>query len=169
MLPVLQKWRDEKLVQVSEELECTLPTLAFNDKRLPANVVKASCSTFTQPSPIQAQCWPILLANRDLIGLAETGSGKTLAFVLPGLHQILQRWGGKPPKWQQPMVGRVNLSASSKAWPGIFYDLAHACVAIRLTCFQIPPCIFRCWWWLLLGSSRFSPPRLRRVLRKALV
>lgn len=103
LLP-LQKWRDEKLVQVSEEVDCTLPTLAFNDKRLPANVIQASCGTFTLPSPIQAQCWPILLAGRDLIGLAETGSGKTLAFVLPGLHQILQRWGGKPPKWQQPMV-----------------------------------------------------------------
>lgn len=119
-----QKWRDEKLVQVSEELDCTLPTLAFNDKRLPANVVKASCSTFTQPSPIQAQCWPILLANRDLIGLAETGSGKTLAFVLPGLHQILQRWGGKPPKWQQPMVRKSShisrkCERKLRGWQGI--------------------------------------------------
>lgn len=95
-------------MQVSEEDACTLPTLAFTDKRLPANVIQASCGTFTLPSPIQAQCWPILLAGRDLIGLAETGSGKTLAFVLPGLHQILQRWGSKPPKWQQPMVSLIH-------------------------------------------------------------
>ena len=38
---------------------------------------------FTRPSPIQAQCWPVLLScdpgtgrHRDAVGIAETGSGK---------------------------------------------------------------------------------------------
>ena len=36
---------------------------------------------FTTPSPIQAQCWPVLLeqtsdGTRDVVGIAETGSGK---------------------------------------------------------------------------------------------
>lgn len=47
---------------------------------------------FTRPSPIQAQCWPVLLScdprtgrHRDAVGIAETGSGKTLAFSMPAL------------------------------------------------------------------------------------
>lgn len=47
---------------------------------------------YETPSPIQAQCWPILSSalkqRRDLIGIAETGSGKTLAFALPALSLL---------------------------------------------------------------------------------
>lgn len=32
---------------------------------------------FLAPSPIQAQCWPYLTAQRDLVAIAQTGSGKT--------------------------------------------------------------------------------------------
>ena len=37
----------------------------------------------TEPTPIQAQSIPHLLAGRDLMGQARTGSGKTLAFAMP--------------------------------------------------------------------------------------
>jgi len=37
------------------------------------------------PMPVQAQAFPILLAGRNLIGIAQTGSGKTIAFSLPAL------------------------------------------------------------------------------------
>ncbi|EED93878.1 atp-dependent RNA helicase, partial [Thalassiosira pseudonana CCMP1335] len=46
---------------------------------------------FERPSPIQAQCWPVLLQTDskgrhcDVVGIAETGSGKTLAFSMPAL------------------------------------------------------------------------------------
>lgn len=45
-------------------------------------------SKFTDPMPIQAQAFPIVLSGHDLIGIAQTGSGKTLAFMLPGLVHI---------------------------------------------------------------------------------
>merc|ERR1711971_204009 len=38
---------------------------------------------FHAPSPIQAQAWPLALAGRDIVGIAQTGSGKTLAYLLP--------------------------------------------------------------------------------------
>ena len=37
----------------------------------------------TEPTPIQEQSIPHLLAGRDLMGQARTGSGKTLAFAIP--------------------------------------------------------------------------------------
>ena len=36
---------------------------------------------FERPTPIQAVCWPVIAAGRDVVGVAETGSGKTLAFL----------------------------------------------------------------------------------------
>ena len=72
--------------------------MTFSDSRLPADLVAACCGSFSAPTCIQAQCWPVLLAGRDLIGLAETGSGKTLAFTLPGIKKTLGERGGKTKK-----------------------------------------------------------------------
>ena len=46
---------------------------------------------FSIPSPIQAQCWPILAKGKHVVGIAETGSGKTLAFAMPALSIIKAR------------------------------------------------------------------------------
>ena len=42
---------------------------------------------YETPSPIQAQCIPVLLEGHDLIGMAQTGTGKTAAFALPLMEQ----------------------------------------------------------------------------------
>lgn len=44
---------------------------------------------FTQPTPIQTQAIPHVMAGRDLMGLAQTGTGKTAAFGLPILHHLM--------------------------------------------------------------------------------
>ena len=43
---------------------------------------------FTKPSPIQAECIPLLLEGNDVLGMAQTGSGKTAAFSIPFLMNI---------------------------------------------------------------------------------
>ncbi len=43
---------------------------------------------FSQPTPIQAEAIPPLLAGRDVIGRSRTGSGKTAAYGLPLLHRV---------------------------------------------------------------------------------
>ncbi len=44
---------------------------------------------FTEPTPIQLQAIPILIAGtKDFVGLAQTGTGKTAAFGLPLMHLI---------------------------------------------------------------------------------
>jgi ATP-dependent RNA helicase DeaD len=42
----------------------------------------------TEPTPIQEQAVPILLAGKDVIAQAQTGTGKTLAFVLPIMEKV---------------------------------------------------------------------------------
>jgi ATP-dependent RNA helicase RhlE len=44
---------------------------------------------YTEPTPVQAQAIPAILAGRDLIATAQTGTGKTAAFLLPVLHHLL--------------------------------------------------------------------------------
>lgn len=43
---------------------------------------------YTEPSPIQAQTIPHVLAGTDVLGQAQTGTGKTAAFALPTLQKI---------------------------------------------------------------------------------
>jgi ATP-dependent RNA helicase DeaD len=48
---------------------------------------------YEEPTPIQREAIPSLLAGRDLLGLAATGTGKTAAFALPLLQRIAERPG----------------------------------------------------------------------------
>jgi len=43
---------------------------------------------YTDPTPIQAQTIPQVLAARDVVGIAQTGTGKTAAFALPILNHL---------------------------------------------------------------------------------
>jgi ATP-dependent RNA helicase RhlE len=59
---------------------------------------------YTEPTPVQAEAIPLVLAGRDLMANAQTGTGKTAAFVLP----MLQRMG--PPN-VDPRSGRRPIRA----------------------------------------------------------
>jgi ATP-dependent RNA helicase RhlE len=43
---------------------------------------------YATPTPIQSQTIPLVLAKRDVIGIAQTGTGKTAAFALPILNHL---------------------------------------------------------------------------------
>lgn len=50
------------------------------------------CSAgFSNPTPIQAQTWPIALQGRDIVAIAKTGSGKTLGYLMPAFVLLRQR------------------------------------------------------------------------------
>ncbi|CAN0020632.1 unnamed protein product, partial [Sphacelaria rigidula] len=45
-------------------------------------------SAWKEPTPVQMQAVPVLVAGRDLLAAAPTGSGKTAAFVMPMILRI---------------------------------------------------------------------------------
>ena len=56
----------------------------------PAILEALTLSGYTQPTAVQAQAIPAMLAGRDLMVSSQTGSGKTAAFMLPALHQLAE-------------------------------------------------------------------------------
>ena len=60
--------------------------MSFSNLGLSDKVLAAVAATgYPNPTPIQEQAIPHVLARRDVLGIAQTGTGKTAAFVLPML------------------------------------------------------------------------------------
>ena len=62
---------------------------SFESLGLHAELLRALTeSGYTEPTPIQEQTIPLLLAGQDVLGQAQTGTGKTAAFALPLLQGL---------------------------------------------------------------------------------
>jgi len=102
----VQSWRERKGNELTEEEwqrareeegihtsgPAPLPPLLarWDDAALPPSLRLSLASLgYKDPSPIQAQAIPALLARRDVLALAATGSGKSAAFLLPILADLL--------------------------------------------------------------------------------
>lgn len=74
------------------------PATAFADLGLRPELLNALAALgYEEPTPIQREAIPPLLAGRDLLGQAATGTGKTAAFALPLLQRMpADRTGGDP-------------------------------------------------------------------------
>ena len=63
--------------------------MGFDTLGLSAPVLEAvKESGYDNPTPIQAQAIPLILAGKDVIGASQTGTGKTAAFALPSLSKL---------------------------------------------------------------------------------
>ena len=76
--------------------------MTFEELNLAPAILKAVLEEgYENPTPIQAQAIPAVLAGHDLLAGAQTGTGKTAAFTLPMLHRLSQgqvprnKFGGK--------------------------------------------------------------------------
>lgn len=62
---------------------------AFEDLKLNRQLLNAiSEAGYEEPTPVQVQCIPLIMAGHDVLGIAQTGTGKTAAFILPLLMKL---------------------------------------------------------------------------------
>src|SRR5512145_1765549 len=65
------------------------PAVTFESFGLRAEVLTALKGLgYEEPTPIQRETIPALIAKRDVLGQAATGTGKTAAFALPMLERV---------------------------------------------------------------------------------
>lgn len=72
-------WHEKKSMTFSE-LKLIKPLVSALEKK-----------GYTQPTPIQEQSIPHVLAGKDIFGCAQTGTGKTAAFALPILQMLTEK------------------------------------------------------------------------------
>src|SRR5699024_12591053 len=62
--------------------------LSFADLNLSQPILQGLADmSFEEPTPVQVQCIPPLLEEKDVVGQAQTGTGKTAAFGIPVVQQ----------------------------------------------------------------------------------
>ncbi len=84
---------------------------------------------YTEPTPVQAEAIPHVLARRDVLAGAQTGTGKTAAFVLP----ILQLLHENRPTPRHPIREARTRRHSFAARPQIASGLPIRCLVLTPT------------------------------------
>jgi len=81
-------------------LNTTFESLGLSEPLLRA----LAAENYTQPTPIQSRAIPVLLAGRDLLGIAQTGTGKTAAFGLPLLQRLAENRVQPTPRGARALI-----------------------------------------------------------------
>jgi ATP-dependent RNA helicase RhlE len=65
--------------------------MPFQSLGLPEPIIRGvRAAGYTDPTPVQRESIPVILAGHDLVVASQTGSGKTAAFLLPILTRLLR-------------------------------------------------------------------------------
>ncbi|WP_242600833.1 ATP-dependent RNA helicase RhlE, partial [Erwinia billingiae] len=76
--------------------------MSFDSLGLNADILRAVAEQgYDEPTPIQRQAIPVVLAGRDLMASAQTGTGKTAGFTLPVLQLLSSH--NPHPKGRRPV------------------------------------------------------------------
>jgi len=79
--------------------------MSFSALGLAPELLRAvAAQGYTQPTAVQREAIPLVLAGRDLLAGAQTGTGKTAAFVLPILQRLAARERGEGTAAGRPQV-----------------------------------------------------------------
>ena len=78
--------------------------MKFDDLGLAPEILRAVHDAgYSEPTPIQQQAIPIVLAGHDVMGGAQTGTGKTAGFTLPLLHKLARHANTSPSPARHPV------------------------------------------------------------------
>ena len=85
---------------------------SFNDFGLAEPITRALASEqYVTPTPIQTDAIPVVLAGRDIVGIAQTGTSKPAAFAMPiltaackGTAEKKSRCAGLPTRELSPIL-----------------------------------------------------------------
>lgn len=89
---------EEQVVEYRKSMNITVtgrnvprPINSFDqlEKNFPSSIITELKKSFSVPTPIQCQGWPMALSSHDMVGIAQTGSGKTLSYILPALVRVI--------------------------------------------------------------------------------
>lgn len=70
--------------------------MSFESLGLSPEILQAIAEQgYAEPTPIQQQAIPVVLAGKDLMASAQTGTGKTAGFTLPMLQRLSRREAAK--------------------------------------------------------------------------
>uniref|UniRef100_A0A8C3A7S7 RNA helicase n=1 Tax=Cyclopterus lumpus TaxID=8103 RepID=A0A8C3A7S7_CYCLU len=84
----VEQYRRSKVITFKGR-ECPNPIAKFHEAAFPSYVMDViNKLNWSEPTPIQAQGWPLALSGKDMVGIAQTGSGKTLSYLLPAIVHI---------------------------------------------------------------------------------
>ncbi len=76
--------------------------MSFEHFSLDARVLRGvKAMGYTEPTPIQEQAIPVVMKDRDVLGIAQTGTGKTAAFALPILQRLI---AGRPQRHVRALI-----------------------------------------------------------------
>lgn len=111
--------------------------MTFADLGLLPEILRAIADVgYVEPTPIQAQAIPLVLAGHDLLGGAQTGTGKTAAFTLPLLQRLSRHANTSPSPARHPLRALIlvptrelalQVFESVKAY-GKYLPLRAACI-----------------------------------------
>ena len=77
------------ITPMTSEVAAAIEASPFTALGIDARLVRALFDeSYTEPTPVQIETVPHVLAGRDVLACAQTGTGKTAAFVLPLLQRL---------------------------------------------------------------------------------
>ena len=66
--------------------------MTFKELNIIEPIMKALTEKgYSEPTPIQEKAIPLVLAQNDMLGVAQTGTGKTAAFAIPIIQQLVNK------------------------------------------------------------------------------